>query len=75
MRVKPYYTLGEIARETGATPWQVRRLYERGLLPPAERIGLYRVVRAADLPAIRSALIEAGYLKPAEVAGGDCHAS
>lgn len=63
MRSKPFYTLGEIARETGATQWQVRRLFERGLLPPAERIGLYRVVRAEDLPAIRTALIQAGYLE------------
>jgi DNA-binding transcriptional MerR regulator len=66
MREKPYYTLGEISRMTGATVWQVRRLYERGLLPPAERIGLYRVVRAEELPRVVEALRQADYL-PAEV--------
>ena len=62
MQRKPYYTLGEIAREHGATVWQVRRLFERGILPPAERIGLYRVVRADDLPRVVDALRVAGYI-------------
>jgi DNA-binding transcriptional MerR regulator len=62
MQTKPYYTLGEIAREFGATIWQVRRLFERGILPPAERIGLYRVVRADDVPRVVEELRNAGYI-------------
>lgn len=62
MQKKPYYTLGEIAREFGATVWQVRRLFERGILPPAERIGLYRVVRAGDVLRIVEELRTAGYI-------------
>jgi DNA-binding transcriptional MerR regulator len=62
MQRKPYYTLGEIAREYGATVWQVRRLFERGILPPAERIGMYRVVRAEDLRKVVEGLRNAGYI-------------
>ncbi len=67
MRENPYYTLGEIAREFGATVWQVRRLFERGILPPAERIGRYRVVRAGDLPRVVEELRKAGYISGKEV--------
>lgn len=55
-------TLGDVARRCGCDVWQVRRLYERGLLPPARRIGLYRVVSVDDIPAIEAALRTAGYL-------------
>jgi hypothetical protein len=41
---------GAVARRYGVGPWQVRRLFERGLLPPAPRIGAYRVIAGADLP-------------------------
>jgi hypothetical protein len=52
---------GELARHFGCAAWQVRRLYERGLLPPAQRIGRYRYVAVADLPAVGAALARAGY--------------
>ena len=42
--------------------WQVRRLFERGLLPPAQRVGAYRVVTAEDLHEVGEALRKAGYL-------------
>ena len=54
---------GELARHFGCESWQVRRLYERGLLPPAQRIGRYRYVAVADLPAIEVALTQAGYIR------------
>lgn len=66
-----YLTLGEAAdaltRSTShpTHDWQIRRLYERGLLPPAERIGRNRVVRRRDLPKVLEALRAAGYV-PAE---------
>jgi hypothetical protein len=54
--------LGAVARHFGVPVWKVRRLYERAVLPPAERVGNFRVVRVADLPDIESALHRAGYL-------------
>jgi hypothetical protein len=55
-------TIGTIARRLGCKAWHVRRLFERNLLPPAARVGPYRVVAEADLPAIEQALRDAGYL-------------
>jgi hypothetical protein len=40
----------------------VRRLFERGLLPPAPRVGAYRVIAVGDLPLVEKVLREAGYL-------------
>jgi DNA-binding transcriptional MerR regulator len=58
-------TLGDVADHFGCEVWQVRRLYERHLLPPAARIGMYRIVDPDDLPKVEAALREAGYLKGA----------
>jgi len=58
-----FFTLGDVADRLGCQTWQVRRLFETGRLPPAKRIGLYRVVPASDLPAVEQALIKAGYLQ------------
>jgi DNA-binding transcriptional MerR regulator len=55
-------TVGQVAAHFRVAAWQVRRLYEAGKLPPAERVGAYRVVRPADLPRIAEALRAAGYL-------------
>jgi DNA-binding transcriptional MerR regulator len=60
-------TIGDVARRFGCAAWMVRRLFERGLLPPAPRVGVYRVISAGDLPLVERALREAGYL-PGEVA-------
>jgi DNA-binding transcriptional MerR regulator len=62
MSISPVLTIGTVARRLGCQAWQVRRLFERGLLPPAARVGLYRVVAESDLPAVEQALREAGYL-------------
>lgn len=56
-------TIGQIARHFRCLPWQVRRVFERGLLPEPQRVGAYRVVGAEDLPLIEKALRQAGYLK------------
>jgi DNA-binding transcriptional MerR regulator len=56
-------TLGQVATQFGVRTWQVRRLYERKLLPPALRVGQYRVVPEADLPLVEQALRTAGYLR------------
>jgi DNA-binding transcriptional MerR regulator len=55
--------MGEVARRLGCKQWQVRRLFERNLLPQPMRVGAYRVVRTEDLPVIEQALRAAGYLK------------
>jgi DNA-binding transcriptional MerR regulator len=59
----PPLTLGAVARRCGCLTWQVRRLFERGLLPPAQRVGAYRVIAPSDLPLVEQALRSAGYLR------------
>jgi hypothetical protein len=67
-------TTGDAAHEIGVREWQVSRLFERGLLVEPPRVGERRVLRRADLPAVREAAIRAGYLtesparRPAEAA-------
>jgi hypothetical protein len=56
------YTTGSLARLLGARLWQVRRVFERGLLPEPKRLGSYRVIPAADVPLVREKLVEAGYM-------------
>jgi len=58
-----FISLGDVAKRLGCEPWQVRRLFEKRILPPAHRIGMYRVVEKNELPKIKTALVEAGYLK------------
>ena len=55
-------TMGEVALHFRVPVWQVRRLFERQLLPDAPRVGPYRVVKAEDLPEVKAALRRAGYL-------------
>lgn len=62
MKSQPFLTIGAVATRLGCQPWHVRRLFERGLLPPAVRLGVYRVVDEDDLPKIEKALRQAGYL-------------
>ena len=57
-----FLTLGEIACRYGCQLWQVRRLFERKIVPEARRIGNYRVVPEVELPDIESALLHAGYI-------------
>ena len=66
-----YVTLGEIAGRYGCQLWQVRRLFERKIVPEARRIGNYRVVPEMELPGIESALARAGYIaSPANSTAG-----
>jgi DNA-binding transcriptional MerR regulator len=55
-------TIGAVADRFGVAAWKVRRLYERGILPPADLVGPYRVIDPADLPRVGAALRQAGYL-------------
>jgi DNA-binding transcriptional MerR regulator len=57
-------TTATVAKKFGVKTWQVRRLYEKGLLAEPSRAGQYRLIDPADLPRIKRALKEAGYLAP-----------
>lgn len=57
-----YMTAGDLAVHFGRPEWQIRRLWERDFLPTPKRIGAYRVVHRRELPAVRAALVRAGYL-------------
>jgi hypothetical protein len=61
-------SLGDVARRYGIQTWQVRRLFERGLLPEPSRVASFRVILADQLPAVEAALRAAGYLRETEVA-------
>ncbi len=61
-----YWTLGPVAKHFGFDLWVIRRLFLRGLLPPAMRIGSYRVIKVSDLPQVEDALRRGGYLPPKE---------
>jgi len=63
----PVVTIGDAAKRFGVQPWQVRRLFERGLLPPAPRVGAYRVIAVEDLEKVEAALKAVGYLLAEEV--------
>ena len=50
-----FLTLGTVAQIFGVHLWQVRRLFVSGKLPPAPRMGLYRVVPRSYLPTVSEA--------------------
>jgi hypothetical protein len=64
-------TTGDVARHFGCQVWQVRRLFERHLLPRGPKFGAYYLIPAEDLPRVEAALRAAGYLpaRAPEVAG------
>ena len=65
---QPPWPLGTVGKHFGVSQRQVRRLFERGLLPEPARVGAYRVIDPDDLPKVEAALIKAGYLpEPREV--------
>lgn len=58
-----FLSLGEVANRLGCQLWQVSRIFDRELLPAAQRIGRNRVVPESRLAEIRLVLREAGFLK------------
>jgi hypothetical protein len=56
------FTTGALARRFGCREWQVRRLFERGILPEPPRVGCYRFVPSENVPAVEAALLRARYL-------------
>lgn len=63
-------TTGQAADRVGVPRWCVQRLMETGRFPVKARFGTYRLVDENDLPALRDALLAAGYLKPQPEAVG-----
>jgi hypothetical protein len=61
MNYKPL-SIGDVALALGCRPWQIRRVIGRGLIAEPPRVGPYRVFVTGDLPRIRAALKEAGYV-------------
>jgi DNA-binding transcriptional MerR regulator len=57
---KDFLSLGDVARRLGAPAWALRRLFEKSLLPPAVRVGKWRVFRESDVPVIARALAASG---------------
>jgi hypothetical protein len=55
-------TLGETALRLGVLPWCLDRLCTRGAIP-FRRAGRMRLVRVADLDAVRTAAEKAGYVR------------
>ncbi|HQR07137.1 MAG TPA: hypothetical protein PLN21_09960 [Gemmatales bacterium] len=63
MQAVPYLTLGALAkRYPGLQVWQIRRLFERGLVPEPPRVAGLRIIPIDDVPKIVTALKNAGYL-------------
>ena len=58
-------TIGQIAKRTGLTMWQLNYMLNSKKLPKPERIGNYRVFRVRDLDHIREVATKAGYLDEA----------
>jgi hypothetical protein len=57
------FTTGQVAKYFDVPVWQLLQTIKRGFLPEPGRGGIYRVWVEADLPAVRAALIAAGYLR------------
>jgi len=69
MHTVPYITLGSLAkRYPGLQVWQIRRLYERGILPEPPRVAGLRIIPLEDVPTTVAALKSAGYLSRLAIA-------
>lgn len=62
MAKKTEYTTGDLAAHFQVRDWQIRRVFERGLVQERGRLGKYRLVYHGDLPAVERALRQLGYL-------------
>jgi hypothetical protein len=55
-------TLGQVAEHFGIKTWLVQRTIERGFYPQPSKVGKLRVIPRNELPAVRDAIVRAGYL-------------
>jgi hypothetical protein len=56
------FTTGQICRLYGVAPWQIMQAIKRGFLREPVRVGIYRIWIESELPTVRAALVNAGYL-------------
>jgi hypothetical protein len=74
-------TTGTVTRWFGAQGypvkwWHVRRVYELGYMPePSARLGTYRMITRADMPALVAAMKRAGYLPEDAFTRGELEAA
>jgi hypothetical protein len=66
-------TVTDVALALNCRPWQVRRVFERKLLPEPRRIRRYRIFWDDDLPAIERILRQIGYLPARKEVAGAAH--
>jgi DNA-binding transcriptional MerR regulator len=62
------HTTGDLSKRFGVPVWQILSAIRRGYLQEPRRIGCYRVFTDDDLPRIKAALQQAGYLSITETA-------
>ncbi len=55
-------TTQDVAARCGCTELVVRQLVQRGIIPPAIRLGDFHVFFDDDLPTIKQSLLDAGYI-------------
>ncbi len=60
----------EVAARLGVEPWRVYRGIQRGFVKAPVRTGRMMLFGPDELPAIKAALIRAGYLSESEPVGG-----
>jgi hypothetical protein len=61
-------TIGAMGDRVGAPDWQIPQVITAGLLAEPLRFRPFRIVTAADVPAVKAPLGRAGYLPPVEAA-------
>ena len=61
--MSPQFTTREIADILGAEEWQVRRLFESGVLPEPNRFAGKRVIQGSMIPRIVDQLRDRGWLQ------------
>jgi hypothetical protein len=60
-------TVGQVAKFSGAEPWQIRRVVD-SLPMPVQRIGQNRIIERSQLPAVLNELERRGWLPRQEAA-------
>jgi len=63
MAVAEVLSLPEAAALLKVGPWTLRKMFRRGLIKEAPRVGLHRCVLRRDLPRLRRALEAGGFLR------------
>jgi hypothetical protein len=63
MNLDRLLTMCKLSLATGVPEWRLRQLQRAGVFSPTGKVGKWAVFAAAEVPAIRQRLAEAGYLK------------